>query len=54
MLLVEIIPINGSGDHTIYVGLFEQLHYVGLDKISDIPPDEGDDFIDNENVHEGY
>ena len=29
------------------------MHYVALDKILDIPPDEGEEFIDNENVHEG-
>ena len=53
--IVELNPVNDSSEHSIYVRLLDQLHYVGLDRVSDDAPSNKncDDFIDNENIHEG-
>ena len=50
--VTEVAPNNDDTIGTIHLGLLEQLHYVGLDKICEQSVDEND-LIDNENVDEG-
>ena len=53
--IVQIAPGSGTSVGYVYIGLFEQLRYVGLDRISTntTQTNDEDDFIDNENIHEG-
>ena len=52
--MIRTVILNTSVG-SVYLGLLEQLHYVGLDGISTSTTHDSDEdeFIDDENIHEG-
>ena len=54
--VISITPSSGTSHGSIYLGLIEQFHYVGLDKVSYstiVEPDSFEEVLDNVSIEEG-
>ena len=52
--MLSITPSTGTSHGNVYLGLIEQFHYVGLDKMaSSIEPDSVEEVLDDATIEEG-